>query len=107
MARLLKGPTGFTLGEYRQSNHDAWPGMAGTSSWKSAWVKYVGSDTAHVHPIDQRGDWNGLFKIIPANGVRVTAAEIQQDLGFTHCKLCGFEVFDCECPEQLDMEDLL
>lgn len=34
-------------------------------------------------------------------------AEVQQDLGFTHCHTCGFEIFDCECPEQIDLEDLL
>jgi uncharacterized protein (UPF0212 family) len=34
-------------------------------------------------------------------------AEVQQDLGFTHCHTCGFEVFDCECPEQLDLEELI
>ena len=34
-------------------------------------------------------------------------AEVQHDLGFTHCHTCGFEVFDCECPEQIDLEDLL
>jgi uncharacterized protein (UPF0212 family) len=34
-------------------------------------------------------------------------AEVQHDLGFTHCHTCGFEIFDCECPEQVDLEDLL
>lgn len=37
---------------------------------------------------------------------QTVTAEVQQDLGFTHCHTCGFEIFDCECPEQLDLEDL-
>jgi heme oxygenase len=107
MARLLKGPKGFTLGEYCHDNHDSWPGYAGTFTWRQSWVKFVGSDTAHVHPIDHRGDWNGLFKIMSADEVRVMSAEVQHDLGFTHCHTCGFEIFDCECPEQIDLEDLI
>lgn len=103
---LTDKPEGFTLGEYWHRNHDNWPGFAETGSWRQGWVKLAGSDTAHVHPIDHRGDWNGLFKILPVKAIRLPAAESQHDLGFTHCHDCGFEIFDCECPEQLDLEEL-
>ena len=108
MAGILKGPKGFTLGEFAFGYGHAWPDQAPTPAcWGQAWIKFVGSDTAHVHPIDHRGDWNGLFKILPAADVRVMSAEVQHDLGFTHCHTCGYEIFDCECPEQIDLEDLL
>lgn len=32
--------------------------------------------------------------------------EQQQDLGFTHCDGCGYDITDCTCPAQLDIADL-
>lgn len=33
--------------------------------------------------------------------------EQQQDMGFTHCDGCGYDITDCSCPAQLDIAELI
>ena len=57
---IKSGPIGYVLGK-RAFN----VGVAGWPvEWKAAWLKEVG-DYFHAVDIDKKGDYSGLFTIIP------------------------------------------
>ena len=54
------GPDGYALGT--ADTKDVW----GKIKTVKAWIKVVTDDNVvHIIPINRKGDWNGLYKIVP------------------------------------------